>query len=137
MRRRNRIGITCAGFAEYAEKINRLGGNVDEIVEKALKASFNHVTPKLETAINRHVLTGDTNNSLKRTPATEKTGRRMSVKVGFQFPKGLPSIFLMYGTPKVKKDRKLYDAVYSRKTQREIKEIQQEIFSEEIRRLMR
>lgn len=42
----------------------------------------------------------------------------------------------MYGTPRMKKDTKLYNAIYGTKTQKEIKQIQKEIFEEEIRRVM-
>lgn len=136
MARKNRIGITFRGFEEYAEKIDRLNGDLDNTVKKALQASFDHVTPKAETAINRHVQTGETKRTLKRSETVQWEGRKAYIKVGFEFPKGLPSIFLMYGTPRMKKDTKLYNAIYGTKTQKEIKQIQKEIFEEEIRRVM-
>lgn len=136
MARKNRIGITFRGFEEYAEKIDRLNGDLDNTVKKALQASFDHVTPKVETAINRHVQTGETKRTLKRSETVQWEGRKAYIKVGFKFPKGMPSIFLMYGTPRMKKDTKLYNAIYGTKTQKEIKQIQKEIFEEEIRRVM-
>lgn len=136
MARKNRIGITFRGFEEYAEKIDRLNGDLDNTVKKALQASFDHVTPKAETAINRHVQTGETKRTLKRSETVQWEGRKAYIKVGFEFPKGLPSVFLMYGTPRMKKDTKLYNAIYGTKIQKEIKQIQKEIFEEEIRRVM-
>lgn len=136
MARKNRIGITFRGFEEYAEKIDRLNGDLDNTVKKALQASFDHVTPKAETAINRHIQTGETKRTLKRSETVQWEGRKAYIKVGFEFPKGLPSVFLMYGTPRMKKDTKLYNAIYGTKTQKEIKQIQKEIFEEEIRRVM-
>ena len=136
MARKNRIGLTFRGFEEYAEKIDRLNGDLDNTVKKALQASFDHVTPKAEAAINRHVQAGETKTALKRSETVQWEGRKAYIKVGFEFPKGLPSIFLMYGTPRMKKDTKLYNSIYGTKTQKEIKQIQKEIFEEEIRRVM-
>ena len=136
MARKNRIGLTFRGFEEYAEKIDRLNGDLDNTVKKALQASFDYVSPKAETAINRHVQTGETKRALKRSEMVQWEGRKAYIKVGFEFPKGMPSIFLMYGTPRMKKDTKLYNAIYGTKTQKEIKQIQKEIFEEEIRRVM-
>ena len=50
-----------------------------------------------------------------------------SAKVG-----GLPSIFLMYGTPRMKKDSKVYNAVYGKKTMDEVSMIQALIFADAI-----
>lgn len=136
MARKNRIGLTFRGFEEYAEKIDRLNGDLDNTVKKALQASFDHVTPKAEAAINRHVQTGETKTALKRSETVQWEGRKAYIKVGFEIPKGMPSIFLMYGTPRMKKDTKLYNAIYGTKTQKEIKQIQKEIFEEEFRRVM-
>lgn len=136
MARKNRIGLTFRGFEEYAEKIDRLNGDLDNTVKKALQASFDHVTPKVETAINRHVQTGETKSALRHSETVQWEGRKAYIKVGFEFPEGFPSIFLMYGTPRMKKDTKLYNAIYGTKTQKEIKQIQKEIFEEEIRRVM-
>ncbi len=137
MARRNRIGLTFTGLDELATRIDQVGGNLKATTEHALKESFNHVTPKLETDINRHVVTGETKQSLRKTPEIEWKGHSASVKVGFDISHGgLPSIFLMYGTPRNRKDTKLYNDIYGNKTKQKIAEIQKEIFNEEIRRMI-
>ena len=133
MARRNRIGIQFRGFEELATRIDELEGDLKATTEKALKASFNHVTSKLETDIRRHVVTGQTKASLVKQPNVKWEGHTATIKVGFDISGGgLPSIFLLHGTPRVKKDTKLYNDVYGTKTKKEIAEIQKQIFDEEI-----
>lgn len=137
MARRNRIGLTFSGLDELATRIDQVGGNLKATTERALKASFDYVTPNLETDINRHVDTGVTKRSLRKTPEIEWEGHTANIKVGFDIRHGgLPSIFLMYGTPRTKKDTKLYNDIYGNRTKQKIAEIQKEIFNDEIRRVM-
>ena len=82
------------------------------------------------------MLTGATEESLVEKPTIEWNGTIATVKTGFNIKDGgLASIFLMYGTPRIKKDQKLYDAFYSARTQKEIDKIQEDTFYEEIRRI--
>ncbi|MFR3520381.1 MAG: hypothetical protein ACLTT4_18380, partial [Coprobacillus cateniformis] len=56
-----------------------------------------------------------------------------TVDVGFRIREGgLPSIFLMYGTPKMKKDTKLYNAIRGAKTKKYIYELQTEAMTRHI-----
>ena len=59
------------------------------------------------------------------------------IKIGFDFSKsGLKSIFLMYGTPKMKPVSGLKSAIYGSKTQKEIAEIQEKVLSNHINKVM-
>lgn len=52
-----------------------------------------------------------------------------SVEVGFSIRAGgLPSIFLMYGTPRMRPDKALYNAIYGASTLRAVSEKQAEVF---------
>lgn len=124
------------GFEKLISKINKMGGDVKGTTEKALKETHKIVTEKAEIAIAPHRDTGRTERSLQRNARIEWLGDVGSVEVGFNLKEGgLPSIFLMYGTPKMKKDQKLYDAFYGKTTRNEIIQAQQNIFFDEIRRL--
>ena len=60
-----------------------------------------------------------------------------AIKVGFDFSEsGSTSIFLMYGTPKMRPVAGLKAAIYGSKTKKEIAEIQQREVNEVIRRIM-
>ncbi|MDE6777235.1 MAG: hypothetical protein K2J25_04775 [Oscillospiraceae bacterium] len=59
-------------------------------------------------------------------------------KVGFHISDGgLPSIFLMYGTPSIEPDNNLKEAIYGTKTKNEIKKIQREVYEKSIERAMK
>ena len=83
----------------------------------------------MQSTIAPHRRTGDTEESLKRNADVTWIGTAAEVEVGFDIDNGgLPSVFLMYGTPKMKPDRKLYNAIYGAKTKKEIAELQEKEF---------
>lgn len=132
----NKTYIEFEGFEEAVARITKLEGNVKAITEKALKESHKIITTKAEEAIQPHKLTGLTEKSLKRQANVQWAGTIGSVETGFSIRQGgLASIFLMYGTPRMKKDQNLYNAFWSKKTQDEVRKIQEDIFYEEIRKL--
>jgi hypothetical protein len=49
---------------------------------------------------------------------------------------GLTTVFLMYGTPKMTKVSKMYNAVYGSKMKKEVGEIQRAVFAAEVQRKM-
>ena len=66
-----------------------------------------------------------------------KAAHEANISVGFDIKQGgLPSIFLMYGTPRMKKDTKLYADVYGKKAQERIKKAQEETFQKGIKKLL-
>lgn len=137
MGKKNKIGLQFSGFDEMITKLDELQGDLKETTEKALQASFDHVTPKLAKDIKKHKLTGATEASLRKNEKVEWSGTTASINVGFDIDNGgLPSIFLMYGTPRMKPDKKLYNDIYGSKTKKEIAEIQREIFASEIKKKM-
>lgn len=130
-----KMRLEFSGFEEMAERLDKLGGDLKKTTEKALEATHEHITPKVETAFKKHDIkySHDTMKSLKKDADIEWSGSVASVGVGFKISAGgLPSIFLMYGTPKIQPDKKLYDSVYGSKTKKEVKALQEKIFSEEI-----
>lgn len=133
---RNKVGMLFEGFEEMAAKFDALGGDLKSVVTECLEKSHNHVTPKLHKDMKRHRRTGDTESSIGVT-RVEWEGTKASIKVGFNISHGgLPSIFLMYGTPRMKKDSKLYNDIYGTKTRKEIKELQEEIFKKKTDAIM-
>lgn len=132
-----KIKVAFEGFEQAVKRVENLGGNVKNITEKALKESHAHVTPGVKQAVRPHKLTGQTECALVETADVRWAGTVATVPVGFDIKHGgLASIFLMYGTPKMAKDQKLYDAIYGKKIEREIHKIQAEVFYNEIGRLM-
>lgn len=126
---RNKIGMTFKGFEEMSAKFEELGGHLKEVVTECLEKSHDYVTPKLHDDMKKHKRTGRTDSSIGDNSHVEWEGNKGFIKVGFNIKDGgLPSIFLMYGTPRMKKDSKLYNDIYGKKTREEIKKLQEEIF---------
>lgn len=141
---RNRIGLQVEGFEDYMAKLDELGGTtaMKRGVEDALKVSKKHVNPLIEKAMTKlpaggRYSTGNTKESIDDSMTVDWQGMTASIKVGFDFSEsGLKSIFLMYGTPKMKPVSGLKAAVYGAKTKREIAAIQAEALEKAIKRVM-
>jgi len=136
----SKMKLEFDGFDEVLNKLYKLESDVPKVVEKALIKTHSIITDKAQAAIRPHWRTGATERSLVREPKTHIFANYGMVYVGFDIDNGgLPSIFLMfeYGTPRRKKDQKLWDAFWSERTKEEITKAQEEIFWEEIRRLER
>lgn len=141
---RNKIGLQFEGWENYMSKLDELGGTqtMKKGVEEALIESKKHINPLIEKSMSKlpakgKYSTGDTKDSIDDEMSVEWEGMTGSIKVGFDFSKSGPkSIFLMYGTPRMKPVSGLKGAIYGAKTQKEIAEIQEQKLSEVIKRVM-
>lgn len=128
-----RWGIMFKGFDELMEKYDKLGGDLKEIATKCLEVAPQEVNPLLEAAMNKHIRTGRTKASIIKDAKIEWSGSIGTIPVGFDLSKGgMPSIFLMYGTPRMKKDTKLYNAIYGKTIKKKISAKQEEILMKAI-----
>lgn len=131
-----KLRLEFAGFEEMAERLDKLGGDLKKTTEKALIETHNLLTPKVEEAFKRHDVkySHDTMKSLKKDPKVEWNGSTAEIGVGFKISEGgFPSIFIMYGTPRMQPDKKVYNSIYGNK--KKVKELQEGIFAEEIAKL--
>lgn len=130
MSKKNRLTIDHSVFEKYAEDLERLGGNLKMTADKCLRESKQLVDQQTHAAMKKHYRTGRTERSITDNAKVTWSGNIGEVHVGFDIANGgLPSIFLMYGTPKMAKDQKLYNAVYGSTTKRKIRELQDSIFA--------
>lgn len=133
---RTKCTVDFSVWEEYARKIDRAGGDLKRAVEKALNESRDLVNEQLREAMKVHHRTGRTEDSIREEPV-KWSGTTAEVGVGFSISKGgLPSVFLMYGTPTIPKDQKLYNAVYGTATKRKVRELQEKIFSDALKEAM-
>ena len=137
MANKNKITLQFKGFEEYAERLDKLGGDLKAITEKALQNSHDFITPKIKAAIKKHHRSGLTEKSLATDAKVKWEGSTASIDIGFKIGDGgLPSIFLMYGTPRMTKDQNLYDSIYGNKTKKQIAELQEKTFARAIQKIM-
>lgn len=129
-----RMKLEVQGLDDIMKRLNDANADVKQAVNRALTETHRIVTEKADTAIQQHRLTGQTERSLRRNAVIEWQGNVAEVKVGFDIAHGgLASVFLMYGTPRKKKDQKLYNAFFGKSTQQEYIRAQEEILYDAIR----
>ena len=134
---KNKITLELKGFDELIANLEALNGDTKEAVEGCLRVASDTVAKKATAAMKKHNRTGATSKSIVKHSSVTWEGNFASVDVGFNLKKGgMPSIFLMYGTPKMPKDQAVYDAVYGNKTKREIAKRQAAIFNGMINKRM-
>lgn len=130
---KNKIGLQFSGFKELMGKLDKLGGDLKSPVETALIESQKYVAGQAHAAMEKHHRTGDTEGAIIENGMVTWDGDTASIDIGFDLNNnGLPSVFLMYGTPTMDKDTALYNAVYGSKTRKEIGKIQEQIVLGEI-----
>jgi len=96
-----KYGIGFEGIDEVIAELERMGGDdLFAASENALLATHEIITPSARAAMQPHRRTGKTAKSLRATPSVNWNGTVASIELGFNLPKGLASIFLMYGTPR-------------------------------------
>ncbi len=133
----NKLVFDTKGLEEMIAWLSEFDNGTEErrAVEDALKDSKDYVTKQLAEEIERHRRTGITEKSLDKNDSVSWEGTQASIPVGFHIRQGgLASIFLMYGTPRMQPDKKLYNAIYGSKTKKEIHEIQEAAFIRAINR---
>lgn len=138
------ISVENKIFAEYAERLDKLGGDIKGVVDKILQDAHATVTSEVEAAMMKHNKSGDTSRSILRDSKVQWTGTTASINVGFDISNGgLPSIFLMYGTPKhepghpgTDADKVLYDAIYGKRQARNLREMSIKAMEEAIKKRM-
>lgn len=139
-----KFSIEFEEFKQLANKLEELAGvnGVIEATENALKATDDYVTAEVDKAVASSKFnfdrTGKTKSSIDREKKVEWSGTTATAKAGFKISNGgLPSIFLMYGTPKIKPDTNLKNAAKGQGIHRDkINKIQQEEFNKVIKKVM-
>ena len=131
-----RMSITFDGFNELAEMVDKAGAGLKKAVNEALVDSQKIVQQNLTTGaavysakclkVYAH---GDMYSTIIGDGAVSWEGSVATVKAGFKLDQngGWHSIFVMYGTPRMSKDPKVYNAIKGTKTRKEIAKTQDEI----------
>lgn len=128
MAKKSKFAFRFDEMYDLADRIEKAGGDLQQAVDKALRDTHDYITSQLSTEIAHHVQTGETRDALVRTPKVKWINPlKAQVNIGFDLADGgWPSIFLMWGTPKMKPDIKLRKAAYGPAVQREVARIQRE-----------
>lgn len=134
-----KMSITFDGFAKLAEDIDAIGGDLHAAVDEALEETQLIVQSNLVTAAQvysgkgrKGYATGKMYNSIIQDLQIDWKGTVAEVNTGFtgtgaNMQGFMHSIFVMYGTPRMAKDAKVYNAIKGTKTRKDIAKAQEEI----------
>lgn len=127
---KNAFRLDFDGFDQVMKRLEEKQKDTRKIAEEAMIESKKLVNENLTSAMAKHNRTGTTLASLDKDMSMYWTNATTGyIEVGFSISNGgLPSVFLMYGTPKIPPDRKLYNALYGTATRRKLKAKQEEVF---------
>ncbi len=132
-----KMSITFNGFEKLAEDIDAIGGDLQKAVGEALNESQKIIQSNLQSAAvpyarkggGKGYATGRMYQSIIKDPQVVWKGLIAEVGVGFRLfaSGGWHSIFIMYGTPRMAKNPKVFNAIKGTKTRNEIAQKQEEV----------
>lgn len=120
-------------FANLVTMLDKKGKDVKEAADEALSAAADLIAENLTTAAAPYAGRGRKGYATGRMYGTiihdapTWEGSIATVKAGFRIRDALESVFIMYGTPKIPKDTKVYNAIMGTKTKKQIQKEQEEI----------
>lgn len=121
------VKVSLKGLDEYLEKVENMGGNIEEIIPAALEESAKVVLGYMEKGSERHKRTGDVYEAIEMEP-TQKSGNTFSVEIGINLdkhPEAIHAVFQEYGAPTFPADPFIRPAFDNNKAK--IKRIQKKI----------
>ena len=126
---RNTLKLDTKGFEQLLTKLDSLGGNMVEVVDKALSDAGKKIGEDTHKAMAKEYLpaggkysNGDTEKTIIDNPQVEWSGSKASIDVGFDFGKPGAGGFLITGTPKMDPDQELKKIYKGKKYMKEIQE---------------
>ena len=126
---RNTLKLDTKGFEQLLTKLDSLGGNMVEVVDKALTDAGKKIGEDTHKAMAKEYLPaggkyskGDTEKTIIDNPQVEWSGSKALIDVGFDFAKPGAGGFLITGRPDMAPDKELEKIYKSKKYMKEIQE---------------
>lgn len=136
---RNTLKLDTKGFEDLVARFEKLGGNAQEIVGKALERAGDKIEKDTIAAIQRKNLPqkgkyskGNTERSIVRNSKVTWSGTMAEIGVGFDYSKPGAGGYLITGTPRMQPDRELHKMYKQKAYMRQIQNEMMETVSERI-----
>ena len=146
---KNNFSLDFNGFLDYAKELGNLGGNaLKKAVDNAFTASKDYVNDEVGKAMDASKYNFDGTgyskgkakqslNKIRQKPV-EWTGDTAKAYIGVDLTEALEVVFIIHGTPHMKKDKKLYNAIKVKgNIKQKVEEIQKEEFNKVIEEALR
>lgn len=125
--------VTFTGYEEILQDIEKLGGDMPQIIEKAVMKSGEIATQEYLNIIDKHRYSGLTEDSIKNNLNVKNEGKRITLQTGFDIDRGgIASIWLDRGTP-VQKPVKFIQKI---KRNKAVKEAIDDTLEKEVKKLL-
>lgn len=125
--KRNKFFIDWSQFADYAERINGLGVELNPIFTEVMEKEAKKVQEDTQRAVQKSNLPakgkyskGNTEKSIDMNPKVEWSGTIASIGIGFDKSKQGAGGFLITGTPRMRPDWELEKIFVNKKYQKAI-----------------
>lgn len=137
-----KMSILFDGFEDLAAAVDDAGKDLHAAVDEALTATQQIIKSNLIPAAaiydrkgRKGYATGKMYRTIIKNSGVTWEGTVATVNSGFDLYDngGWHSIFIMYGTPRIAKDQKIYDAIKGTKTKKEIAAKQQEVMQKHLK----
>lgn len=142
-KRKSMISMDFSNFADYAEKIDKLGGNLQKVFTDAMEQAAETVQVDTIDAMASANLPaggkysqGDTEASIIRDAKVVWHGSVGEIGLGFDKTRPGAGGFLITGTPKMKPNYALEDIYGRKKYENRLKKDIEEVLQDEIDRIM-
>lgn len=143
-KRKAMISIDFSAFDSYAEQLDKLGADLQEIFTSAMEEVGAEIQEDTINALEKANLPakgvyskGTTENQVIRDPKVEWHGTVGEMPLGFDKTKPGAGGFLITGTPKMKPDRALEDIYKKKSYENKVKNKISDRLKEEIDKRMR
>lgn len=139
----NMLDIDFSCFSDYAEKLEKLGADLQQVFDKVMLDAAEEVQQETKAALSSANLPAKGRYSRGKTmdsviePKVEWNGSIAEVKLGFDKSKPGAGGFLITGTPKMAPDNKLNEIYAGKKFERQINKKIKEALQEEIDKRMK
>ena len=143
--RHHKCELKIEGMDELIAKFDKMSkGALEPAIEEGLKDVQDYVNERLDKVyVDKNLPAqgkfsyGDTKKSIVRDHAVEIDRKALAIKLGFNHKEsGLVSLYLIYGTPRMRPAKGLYAVFNGKKSRREAKEIFEKRVQEEIEKIM-
>ena len=140
---RNTLKLDTKGFEQLLTKLDSLGGDMIEVVDKALTDAGKKISEDTHKAMAKQNLPvggkysrGTTEKAIVDNPQVEWSGSKASIDVGFDFGKPGAGGYLITGTPKMQPNKELNRMYKGKKYMKEIQEQMGQTVGEAITKAM-